>query len=323
MPTIAPPTPTDELSPKVAAATKPNHVMLADGRLSDLNGLDRRQLHELQWEQEQKFTHAILAFPKGSQERVMIVGQAYNTICTILAAMQGDDEPLQMGMDKRYIKLVLDLLVQQYNRGSARPALFEVGYGCGSLLDEVRGQGYQIGGIEVSSTMRDQAVGVLGQRHEENLLLGDLRSVDTESLPFQPTVVYWNDVFEHIAPDEIKDYLQTIYGVLAPGGVLVTITPNWLLRPSDVTGDFCPARTEARGLHLKEYSLAEVTSLLKQTGFRRIGTPLASIPGKLIMCGGGGRWVKQRIEPMLDRLPVRLAHLLCRGFAMSITLAWK
>ena len=83
--------------------------------------------------------------------------------------------------------------------------------------------------------------------------------VDVDSLAGRPTLIYWNDVFEHIPPDEIGDYLSHIHRLLAPGGTLVTITPHWLLRPMDVTGDFCPPRTVARGLHLKEYRLAEVT----------------------------------------------------------------
>ncbi|MEQ8209796.1 MAG: methyltransferase domain-containing protein [Lacipirellulaceae bacterium] len=323
MATLAPTIAENETPAPIEAASEPNEVMLANGQLCDLSPLAPEQLKELQWEQEQKFASAILAYPKGSNERALVTGQAYNTVCSILAAMQEGEEPLEMGMDQRYIRLVLNLLERQYQRGIARPSLFEVGYGCGKLLEEVRGQGYNISGIEVSSTMRDQAVEVLGQRQEENLLLGDLLQVDEESLKIRPTAIYWNDVFEHIAPDEISDYLNKLYELLAPGGTLVTITPNWLLRPSDVTGDFCPLRTEARGLHLKEYRLAEVVMLLKQAGFRSIGTPLVSIPGRLITCGGGGRLAKQLLEPMIEKLPVKLAHLLCRGFAMSITLARK
>lgn len=299
-------------------------VMLANGQRLPLEGLLPRELHELQWEQEQKFARAILAYPKGSQQRSLITGQAYDTICTILAAQHaGVGEPLVMGLDPKYVQLVLRLLNDQVRRGVGQPRLFEVGYGCGALLDEVRGYGFGIGGIEVSSMMRDQAVETLGERHAASLLLGDLRSATAESLAGRPTLIYWNDVFEHIPPDEIDDYLSHLYGLLAPGGSLVTITPHWLLRPSDVTGDFCPLRTEARGFHFKEYQLAEVTRLLKRAGFRRVATPLFTTHHRLVMCGGGGRLAKQLLERQLDRLPVRLAHLLCRGLAMSCTVAEK
>jgi SAM-dependent methyltransferase len=228
-----------------------------------------------------------------------------------------------MGLDKRYVRLVLGMLRRQCEAGHKQPRLFEIGYGCGALVAEVRGHGYAVGGIEVSEVMREQAIEFLGERYAASLLLGDLRSLDVESLNGRPTLVYWNDVFEHIPPDEIGEYLSHIYQLLAPGGALVTITPNWLLRPMDVTGDFCPPRTIARGLHLKEYRLAEVTRLLRQAGFRRVATPLLATRRRLVTCGGGGRVVKQWIEPWLDRVPARAARLVCRGLAMSATIATK
>ena len=60
----------------------------------------------LQWEQEQLFARAIVNSPKGSGERALVTGQAYDTICSILSAQQGGDEPLVMGLDARYVQLV-------------------------------------------------------------------------------------------------------------------------------------------------------------------------------------------------------------------------
>lgn len=301
----------------------PTSVMLADGSCCTLEGLSKKDLHELQWTQEQKFARAICAMPKGSEERALITSQAYDTICTILAAQQEGDGPLVMGLDNRYVGLVLELLQKQVKRGLGQPRLFEVGFGSGAMLKEVQDHGYPIGGLEVSATMREEAIQVLGERHASQLLLGDLQKLEIKSLAGQPSLIYWNDVFEHICPDEINDYLNKLYKMLAPGGSLVTITPNWLLRPSDVTGDFRPQRTEAAGLHLKEYSLSEVTALLKQAGFQHISTPLVVSKKRIYLAGGGGRWIKQLVEPLLDRLPIRIAHLLCRGWGMSCTVATK
>ncbi len=299
-------------------------VTLASGRVVSLAEMNVDELQALQWQQEQLCAQAIMAHPKGSRERGQAIGQAYDTICTILAAQAADaGQPLVMGLDPRYVRLVLKLLRQQSESGTYHPRLFEVGYGCGALLAEVSGHGYPIGGIEVSEIMRAQAIEQLGGRHAASLLLGDMRKIRLESLGGRPTLIYWNDVLEHIPPDEVGEYVDRIYQLLAPGGMLVTITPNWLLRPSDVTGDFCPHRTEARGLHLKEYRLAEVTRLLRQAGFRRVATPLLATHGRLLTCGNGGRLTKQCIEPWLDRLPVRVARLVCRGLAMSVTIARK
>ncbi|MEM8943692.1 MAG: methyltransferase domain-containing protein [Planctomycetota bacterium] len=298
-------------------------VMLADGRWQSLDGLAVEQLQQLQWEQEQKFANAIRTLPKGSHDRALVVGQAYDTVCAILAAQQPAGQPLVMGLDPRYGRLVVELLNQQINRGNGRPSFFEIGYGSGVMLREVREHGFPVGGIEVAKTMRNQALATLGEKAADRLLLGNLLDVKKEDLPGRPSLIYWNDVFEHICPDEISDYLAKVCELLAPGGQLVTITPNWLLRPSDVTYDFCPPRTEARGLHLKEYRLAEVTGLLKQAGFRRVATPLFVTRGRIYHFGGGFRLAKQLVEPLIDKLPLRPAHLLCRGLGLSCTIATK
>ena len=249
---------------------------------------------KLQFEQEQQFARAICTMPKGSEKRAQVTSRAYDTVCTILAAQQKDDSPLVMGLDKRYVRLVLELLHRQINLGFGQPRLFEIGFGSGAMLKDVSDHGFSVSGLEISPAMHDAALEVLGNKFEDRLILGDLLQIEKNALPGRPSLAYWNDVFEHICPDEISDYLTKIYELLVPGGSLVTITPNWLLRPSDVTGDFCPPRTEARGLHLKEYRLAEVSALLKQAGFKQ-----------------------------LARLPVRYTDLLCRGWGISCTIATK
>lgn len=314
--------PTATLSPP-DVDTRPSEVMLADGNRMSLEGLSFHDLKQLQWVQEQKFARAMTACEKGSRERALVTGQAYDTICTILAAQQSDDKPLDMGIDPRYARLVLDLLNQQIKRGLGQPSFFEIGYGSGSLLKEVSDHGYRVSGIEVSQTMQEQAVDVLGDRFADQLLVGEVLKLDRESLPERPSMIYWNDVFEHICPDEIEDYLQKIHSLLLRGGTLVTITPNWLLRPSDVTGDFCPPRTDACGLHLKEYRLAEVSRLLKRAGFRQVATPLVVSRRRIYLLGSGLRLPKQWSELLLDRLPVNYSDLMCRGFGMSITIATK
>lgn len=309
--------------PRTPLPSFATEVMLADGTWASLQGLSDEDLKVLQWDQEQKFAYAIQAMPKGSQERALITGQAYNTVCAILAAQQADGKPLDQGLDARYVRLVFDVLNQQVGRGIGQPVFFEVGYGSGMMLKEIADHGYPIAGVEISDTMRGEALSVLGERFAEQLFLGDLRGLDKRTLSRRPSLIYWNDVFEHICPDEISEYLAKIYELLIPGGQLITITPNWLLRPSDVTGDFCPPRTEATGLHLKEYRMGEVKTLLKQAGFRRVATPLVVSRKRMYLLGGGGRLFKQWLEPVLERLSVMPAHLLCRGLGLSCTIATK
>jgi hypothetical protein len=95
------------------------------------------------------------------------------------------------------------------------------------------------------------------------------------------------------------------------------------MRPMDITGDFFPPRTEAQGVHLKEYTLGEVTALLTQAGFRRVATPLFVTPDRIALAGNGLAAIKRLAEPALEWLPFRLAKLLVRGFGLSCTVATK
>ena len=198
--------------------------------------------------------------------------------------------------------------------------MFEIGYGCGALLAEL--PGVDVAGIEVSSTMRDQARRRLGNDHPARLYLGDFLSEDL-SAEEGCDLVFWNDVLEHLAPDEVPDFLQRIYELLAPGGYLVTITPNWHMRPSDITVDFCPPRTTAVGFHLKEYSLREVTSCLRGAGFKRVATPLVISHGRIVLAGSGLGGAKRLFEPLLEWLPFRMAKLACRALGLSCTIAQR
>jgi SAM-dependent methyltransferase len=315
--------PAEKTDQSVAPLSPPPSVLLSNGERLSLAGFSAEQLDMLHWDQEQKFARAILAAPRGSAERSQITATAYDSICTIQAARLADGAPLVMGLDPRYVRLVLQMLDRQRRRGRQSPSLFEIGFGCGALLAEVDRHGYAVGGIEVSPTMRDQALWALAGRHAAALHLGDLRAIEPGALPCRPSLIYWNDVFEHIAPDEIAEYVAHIHSLLAPGGELVTITPNWLLRPSDVTAVFEPPRTEARGFHFKEYRLVEVTRLLRTAGFRRVATPLFATRRRWVLGAGGCRAIKELIESSLDRLPVRVARLACRGLVMSCTIARK
>lgn len=298
-------------------------VTLADGGRFDLAPLDPPALMRLQYEQEAAFAAKILATRKGSDERRWTVQQAYDTVCSILAQKAPADGALVMGLDRRYVDLVLRLLRRAARSDGRAPRMFEIGYGCGALLAEVSGAGFGVAGIEVSRTMRDQALPLVPPKFHERLLHGDFSRRDFAEQRGTFDLVYWNDVFEHVPPDEIGDYLKQAARLLRPGGTLLTITPNWHERPSDVTCDFCPPRTEARGLHLKEYTLREVTALLREAGFQRIATPLVVLPHKLYLGLGGLAPLKRLCEPLLERLPFWLTHRLCHGFGYSYTIAEK
>jgi SAM-dependent methyltransferase len=225
-------------------------------------------------------------------------------------------------MCPRYARLVVELLRRQRKRGlSAR--LFEIGFGAGTLLKAVCDGGFAFAGIEVSPAMRAQALQLLGPEHAAVLHVGDFLRDGVAAAGGPCSLVYWNDVLEHVPPDEIGDWLHEICRMLSPGGQLVTVTPNWHVRPSDVTAVFCPPRTEAAGLHFKEYTLGEIYTMLRRAGFARVAAPLLALPERFVLWGRGLIGLKRTLEPALEWLPPAAACRLCGGLALSCTIATK
>ncbi|MDA7980577.1 MAG: class I SAM-dependent methyltransferase [Pirellulales bacterium] len=305
-------------------------ITRSDGSSQLLDELSNDQLDLLHWEEEREFARRIAAAPKGAETRAKAFQQGYDTVTTIIGKRYGESSSgLVMGLNPRYVRLVLKLLKNyEYSgklgeRSLTQPKLFEVGYGSGAVLEEVAKAGFGVSGIEVSTRMREQALKRLPEHTHNGIHLGDFLSLElgVETGTFQ--VAYWNDVFEHIPPDENLDYLSKLYGLLAPGGVLLTITPNWHMRPGDITGLYKPPRTEAEGFHLREYTLREMVLLLRRAGFAKISTPLFVTRKSTALLGGGLTGIKRLFEPVLEHLPYGLAQLFCRGFALSCTLAVK
>ena len=317
--------PSDDVRCSPASAVEPTGqpVVLVDGTAQHLDGLGPEELTMLQWEQETAFARAIEASPKGSRERAEITRLAYDTVTAIFgAATNGCGGPLVMGMHPRNPRFVIELLDRQRRRGM-RPSLFEIGYGAGVLLDRVAQSGYPAAGIEVSAAMREEAHRRVDPSCLADLLLGDFLRRDFSDVEVPYTLVYWNDVFEHVPPDEILEYLARIRELLVPGGQLVTVTPNWHERPSDVTACVRPPRTESAGLHLKEYTLRQVTELLNKAGFDRVATPLFVTSRRIYLFGDGLARPKRLFEPCLEFLPFRPVPRLCRGLALNCTIATK
>jgi 2-polyprenyl-3-methyl-5-hydroxy-6-metoxy-1,4-benzoquinol methylase len=293
-----------------------------DGTPLDLATVARDQLRTLQWQEETAFARLIEATPKNSSERARTVAQAYDTVCTILGRITNPTGgPLDMGFDRRYVQLVLRVLSQRTQNDGRRPRVFEIGYGSGSMLAALAEQGVDVGGIEVSQAMRDRACARMPESCRDGLLVGSYLEHQPEAVGYD--VVYWNDVLEHLVPDEVPDFLGKIYAELAPGGALITLTPNWYHRPSDITGLFRPLRSTAEGFHLKEYTLRETTAALRAAGFAQVGTPLFVTRRQIVVCGQGLAALKRLCEPALEFLPYRLTKLLCRGFGLSCTIARK
>lgn len=322
--TVEPPPTIPEGLPRTGRP--PRVVELLDGSSVDLSSLSAEQLSRLQWEQEPAFASAIAEAPKDSAARQQLTSHAYTTICAVLEELsrrESATSDFTMGMDVRYVDLILRLLEQQARAGVV-PSMFELGFSSGALLQAVAKRGFDVGGLEVVEDLLQQTRHKLDAKHHSRLLLGDFRKLDLTDHLGRYGLVYWNDVFEHIPIDEIADYLSLLHGLLAKDGLLVTITPNWHMRPSDVTADFCPPRTEARGFHLREYTCGEVCRLLREAGFQSVTTPSWISLNKIYLSPLSGlTQLKVWCEPALEWLPYPLAVQACRRLGLNCTIARK
>jgi SAM-dependent methyltransferase len=97
------------------------------------------------------------------------------------------------------------------------------------------------------------------------LMVGDARTID---LPENSVnIAYSRHVIEHLHPDDTIEHLQNVYKTLVSGGAYICISPNRLFGPHDGSKNFDRVST---GMHLKEYSYAELSNILRKIGFRSV-----------------------------------------------------
>lgn len=129
-------------------------------------------------------------------------------------------------------------------------------------------------------------------------------------------LAYSDQLMEHLHVDDARDQLQNIYRALAPGGFYVCLTPNRLTGPHDVSRYFDEVAT---GFHLREYTVGELTEMLRAAGFR-----------KFRVLAGGGRihlpvppLLVKTIEQFLVVLPATFGRTLARGLPLRLILGAK
>jgi len=169
----------------------------------------------------------------------------------------------------------------------------EVGAGDCALAARVAEGAKAVYAVDIS----DQAAGPLPAN--VSLVISDGTSIPVP--PGTVDLAFSDQLMEHLHPDDAREQLRNIHRALRPGGVYFCITPNRLYGPSDISAYF---DDEARGFHLREYTLTEMARILAEAGFPRMHTYVGArglfmrFPRAILRAL---EWALERIEPPLRR----------------------
>jgi hypothetical protein len=237
----------------------------------DLSMLSVGELDRLAFDEETAAADKIRASAPFSEKRNSLYREGYALINRIAAekARRKNATVNSYGATDACCRLVKKL-IRRHRKQTGKETLvfYEAGIGTGiivkSLLEE---RNLHIKGCDVNIE-EDLKTNPKLDLYEETIFDALQKTADASIDLF-----YWNDVLEHIPDDEIEEYMKLIYRKMAGEGIIVTITPNRLYGPCDVTRLFYPTGTKAMGFHFHEYTYSEVNTLFTGYGF----TPSYSI----------------------------------------------
>ncbi len=136
----------------------------------------------------------------------------------------------------------------------------EVGAGDCALATRVAREANHVYAVDISPSAQQASLPA-----NVTFVRTDGREIDVP--PASVDLAFSDQLMEHLHPEDAAVQLANIHRALKPGGVYVCVTPNKVYGPSDISAFF---DDEARGFHLKEYSLAEIREVLARAGFPRL-----------------------------------------------------
>jgi SAM-dependent methyltransferase len=167
----------------------------------------------------------------------------------------------------------------------------EVGAGDCALSARVAEVASKVYAVDIS----DQAARPLPPNVE--LSISDGRSIPVPAASVD--VAFSDQLMEHLHPDDALEQLRNIHRALKPGGVYLCITPNRLYGPSDISAYF---DDEARGFHLREYTIKEIARIFTEAGFPALHAWIGA-RGLFMRCP---RFLLESLEGLLEHLEPRM-----------------
>jgi hypothetical protein len=286
----------------------------------DLSTLTIEELDRLSFDEEVAAAEKIKASAPFSKERNSLIKEGYALINQI-----AEEKAQRRGMKissygandacSRLVKRLVHKHKKQTNKDTL--VFYEAGVGTGLVINALLEEKHiHIKGCDaiLNENLKNNSRLDL----HEGTIFDSLQETGDESID----IFYWNDVLEHILDDEINEYLKLIYHKMAYGGIIITITPNRLYGPCDVTRLFYPAGTKAKGFHFHEYTYAEVTKLFKVYGFTSFGNVVVNpitrnyLTTPDVFCAI--KWFMEKISPYIYPFLLRKILLQVSGCHVSV-----
>lgn len=133
------------------------------------------------------------------------------------------------------------------------------------------------------------------------------RGVDIALPSESVSYIYSNQVMEHLHPEDAIAQLRELYRVLKPGGRYMIRTPSRVSGPHDVSMYFDDV---ARGTHMKEYTYASLTEILRDAGFVY---PKIVIAPRAYRIGTMPKFFGLMLEATFGAVPRSLHTYICRS----------
>jgi hypothetical protein len=290
---------------------------LSDNTEIDLLNLEIREINLLQCEEEIKAVEIVKTLPPFSVERnellTMIYDFAHKTK-EVVAKKEGKLD-YSLGASNRTAQLVstiVDVYCRKINK--KKICFYEAGIGRGVIIDTLHNQfsNLVIKGCDfiIDPKLKDNNSFFLF----EGSLFECLTAVDDNSID----IFYSNDVIEHIPDDEREQTIDLIYRKCCPEGIMITITPNKLLGPYDVTNLCYPIGTKARGTHFHEYTYNEFLSYIKTKGFHSaLGIVANPLTRKSHVSGNKTTWLVHLINRFTEYVCMYVCPISWRWIVLS------
>ncbi len=199
-------------------------------------------------------------------------------------------------------------LLSRYLRPSS--TYLEIGPGDCSLAIEVARRVAKVYAVDVSHEI------ARGAALPENMELVISDSCNIPVADGSVDVAYSDQLMEHLHPDDAIEQLRNIHRALVPRGIYICITPNRLSGPHDISRDFDDAAT---GLHLKEYTAAELVRIFRSVGFRKLEVVVGARGVHMTLPTA----FLEALEAFLTRLPPRFVRTLARKLPFRVILGLK